>query len=132
MISLFATIRVTRPNGAYASTTPSASGFFCGKVPANETLLFEVVNECGDVVYTENIGPFTADTDLGIKLVLDNRLGRSYRYPARLQPGSGDGLVMSVPRTNALSFGSFPIQINPTDGRLFQRRHHQLRRWRHL
>ena len=59
-------IRITRPNGSSLGTTPSANGFFSGSVPANEVLILEVINECGDVVYTETIGPYSDDVNLGI------------------------------------------------------------------
>lgn len=112
----FAIIRITRPNGAFATTSTSATGFFSGQVPANEALLFEVLNECGNVVYTQNIGPFAVDTDLGIISVswttdwveISGTLLNCDQNPVT------KGYVSA--HTNAQAQGNFPIQINPVDG----------------
>ena len=40
-------------------------GYLSGKIPANESLLMEVISTCGDVIYSETIGPYTADISLG-------------------------------------------------------------------
>lgn len=62
-------VKVSRTNGdpdrpaGYGIT--DTSGVFCGKMPANEILLLEVFNQCGEVVASETIGPFTSDTDIG-------------------------------------------------------------------
>ncbi len=41
-------------------------GYFGGKVPKDEALVLEILDECGNVIYSQDIGPFSADTDLGI------------------------------------------------------------------
>jgi len=41
-----------------------ADGNFEGDIPSGEDLLLEVIDQCGQVIYTENIGPFTADVVL--------------------------------------------------------------------
>ena len=43
----------------------NSDGMVCGLVAANELLLMEVKNECGDVIYSEEIGPFSDSTMLG-------------------------------------------------------------------
>jgi hypothetical protein len=43
----------------------NSEGMVCGLVAANELLLMEVKNECGDVIYSEEIGPFSDATKLG-------------------------------------------------------------------
>jgi hypothetical protein len=40
-------------------------GYVDGYVPKNETLQLMVLNNCNQAAYTGNIGPFTADADLG-------------------------------------------------------------------
>ncbi len=40
-------------------------GFFGGKIPKNENLILTVKDNCGNGIYTMNIGPFTEDVDLG-------------------------------------------------------------------
>lgn len=41
------------------------NGFFCGAVPKDAPLKITVEDLCGNVLYEANIGPFSADTDLG-------------------------------------------------------------------
>jgi len=43
----------------------NSDGMVCGLVAANELLLMEVKNECGDIIYSEQIGPFSEATMLG-------------------------------------------------------------------
>ena len=40
-------------------------GSIIGLIPANVNLLLKVYSICGDVLYTQNIGPFANDVDLG-------------------------------------------------------------------
>lgn len=51
----------------YAST--NANGMFKGGVPMGETFVMDILNECGEVIYTENIGPFDVPTVLPDVLV---------------------------------------------------------------
>jgi hypothetical protein len=37
-----------------------------GLVPSNELLKLDVLDNCGNSIYTQNIGPFSANTDLGV------------------------------------------------------------------
>ncbi len=37
-----------------------------GLIPANEDLVLEIIGLCGEVLYSQNIGPFADDTDLGV------------------------------------------------------------------
>ena len=43
----------------YGVTGPT--GFYNGKIPANEELTLKLYNACGDVIYTVSIGPFSED-----------------------------------------------------------------------
>ena len=43
----------------------NSDGMVCGLVAANELLFMEVKNQCGDVIYSEQIGPFSVATMLG-------------------------------------------------------------------
>ncbi len=45
--------------------TVDDNGYFNGGVPAGQALLLEAIDPCGQVLVSENIGPFTSDTDLG-------------------------------------------------------------------
>ncbi len=42
------------------------NGNFFGKVPQNELLTLNVKDDCGNVIYTEDIGPFSDDTNIAI------------------------------------------------------------------
>jgi len=42
-----------------------SAGTVSGLIPANETLVMKVSDECGGIIYTKEIGPFNADTNLG-------------------------------------------------------------------
>jgi hypothetical protein len=46
-------------------------GQVSGLVPSNTTMTINIINQCGIVIQTETVGPFSADTDLGT-IVLDN------------------------------------------------------------
>jgi hypothetical protein len=41
-------------------------GDFSGKVPANKTLQFKIYNKCHTLLHTQNFGPFTSTTDVGV------------------------------------------------------------------
>lgn len=57
--------RVNVPSTSATSYTDSA-GNICGIVPRDEPLVLEVVDGCGNVIYTQNIGPLSANTSLGV------------------------------------------------------------------
>lgn len=58
-------VRIKRPNGSYGYGYTDSLGNLCGKVPKNEALLLEVLDQCNSVVYSQNIGPFNANASLG-------------------------------------------------------------------
>jgi hypothetical protein len=41
-------------------------GHVCGLVPLNMPLTLKVNDECGGIIYSQNVGPFTAATNLGV------------------------------------------------------------------
>lgn len=47
-------------------------GIFYGNVPADEILILRIGNDCGTIIYEEEIGPYTEDTDLSIIATLEN------------------------------------------------------------
>lgn len=58
-------IRQVSPlTGAGYGYTDSA-GQVSGAVPSNQNLVLEVLNQCNEVIYTQNIGPYTSSVDLG-------------------------------------------------------------------
>lgn len=58
------TIRIKRPNGSYGYGRTDSAGNLCGKVPKNELLTLQVLDQCHNVVYSQSIGPFSADATL--------------------------------------------------------------------
>lgn len=58
-------VKLTRPNGASSYGYTDSSGHVGGLVPKNEALVLEVLNTCNQPVYTQNVGPFGTNTNLG-------------------------------------------------------------------
>ena len=58
-------VRLTRPNGASSYGYTDSSGHVGGLVPKNEALTLEVMNTCNQAIYTQNVGPFSTNTNLG-------------------------------------------------------------------
>jgi hypothetical protein len=58
-------VRIKRPNGSYGYGRTDSAGNLCGKVPKNEALVLEVLDQCNSVIHTQNIGPYSADASLG-------------------------------------------------------------------
>jgi hypothetical protein len=59
--------RIKRANGSYGYGITNNTGLVSGLVPKNEVLVLEVIasSSCGNIFYSQNIGPFTANTSLG-------------------------------------------------------------------
>jgi hypothetical protein len=51
-------------NGTYGYGITNNAGFVSGLVPKNEALVLEVVSRCGTVIYSQNVGLFSANTSL--------------------------------------------------------------------
>ena len=62
-----ALVKLTRPSGSSSYGWTDSLGQVSGPVPSNEALLMEVLAyPCNTVIYSQNIGPFTQSTNLGI------------------------------------------------------------------
>lgn len=58
-------IRITNlVDGSIGTLTSSESGEFAGFVPKEVDLLLELLNDCDEVIYSEEIGSFSVDTEL--------------------------------------------------------------------
>jgi hypothetical protein len=57
--------KIKRANGNYGYGATNNTGFVSGLVPKNEVLVLEVFSVCNTVIYSQNIGPFAANTSLG-------------------------------------------------------------------
>jgi hypothetical protein len=64
-------MQVLNDSGGCAHGFTDSLGQVAGLIPANTTLLLEVYDQCGYIVYSKNIGPFSGNTDLGT-IVIDN------------------------------------------------------------
>ncbi|MFN0014592.1 MAG: hypothetical protein ACKVU2_08595, partial [Saprospiraceae bacterium] len=114
----FVVLRVTQNSGLSATTTPDAEGYFSGGVPANETFLFEVLNECGDVVYSATLGPYSSETDIGIISV--TWASNWFEVTGSLvdcnqQPVTNGFVSYSTNGVDA-SYPYFPIAVDPVTG----------------
>lgn len=104
------TVRITRSSGPSRTTKTNSHGGFLGKVPANEILLLEIINSCGEVIHSQNVGPLTDDTDLGI-ISLDPSLWVQVR--GQVENCAGDPVTNGYVSVRQLSAGSSG-QIIPT------------------
>ncbi|MEM7161747.1 MAG: hypothetical protein AAF487_04830 [Bacteroidota bacterium] len=52
-------------SGITCTGTTNQNGLFEGQVPIDMEMVLKVLNACGEVVLSETIGPFSANTDLG-------------------------------------------------------------------
>ncbi|WEK34503.1 MAG: carboxypeptidase-like regulatory domain-containing protein [Candidatus Pseudobacter hemicellulosilyticus] len=62
-------IEVPAGSGTAGSTSASsytnAEGLIFGKIPANKTLQLKIYNKCRTLLHSQNIGPFSRNTELG-------------------------------------------------------------------
>ncbi|HEX4374708.1 MAG TPA: carboxypeptidase-like regulatory domain-containing protein [Puia sp.] len=64
-------VTITSVNYGTKNSYTDSAGSINGLVPANEALVMKVLDGCGDIMYTNNIGPYNADTSLG-KIVISS------------------------------------------------------------
>lgn len=65
-----AQVRIKRTvNNSYGYGRTDSAGNLCGKVPKDEALILEVLDQCYNVVYTQNTGPFSTATTLPVVTV---------------------------------------------------------------
>lgn len=84
---------VSNPITAYGYT--DSTGYVGGKVPANEELLIQVYGHCGEVIYSQQIGPYTADIDLGQITISFNALN-STTLSGQLTDCNGDPVTNGI------------------------------------
>jgi len=58
-------VRIVRPNGSYAYGYTDSAGNLCGKVPKDELLQLQVMSPCNAAVWSQAMGPFSTDANLG-------------------------------------------------------------------
>ena len=58
-------VKLSRANGGSSYGYTDSVGHVGGLVPKNEALLLEVMNTCNQPIYSQNVGPFSSNTNLG-------------------------------------------------------------------
>jgi len=114
----FVTLRVTQNNGLIATTTPDEDGYFSGGVPADQTFLFEALDECGNMVYSATLGPYSSETNIGTISIAPSSSTwinvQGSLVNCNQQPVTNGWVSF---RTNGgQSLASFPIQVDPSTG----------------
>ena len=62
---VYAGVLIKGDTGEIAHGYTDSSGQVSGLVPPNKNLILQVLDECGAVIYSQNIGPFSQNTNLG-------------------------------------------------------------------
>jgi hypothetical protein len=61
-----AQVRIKRVvNNSFGYGITDSTGYVSGAIPANEDLVLEVLDQCGNVIYSQNTGPFSGNANLG-------------------------------------------------------------------
>lgn len=101
-------VKIQRPNGGSATTQLESDGYFGGIVPGDELLTLTVESgECNQVLYSEQIGPFDNDVDLG-DIIVDVSFQdfgiiqfEGSAVDCELNPVSGLQVLLSSPFVNS-------------------------------
>lgn len=59
-------VRIKRSNNTTAYGYTDSLGQVSGLVPKNETLTLDVIDQCNTSFYTQNVGPYSVNTNLGV------------------------------------------------------------------
>lgn len=90
----------------YAYGYTDSLGQLSGLIPANKNLVLEIADQCGNIVYSKNIGPFNQNTDLGT-LTISSSLTSLVTLKGKLVSCSNapvtNGYVL-ISRNNMLSY----------------------------
>ena len=119
-------IRITdQTTGASFSQWTDSEGGFDGFVPQDVSLLFEILDACGEVVFSSNIGPFSSELeDLGTFNISSNTsfsLITGTLVNCDLEPISNGEVVFNIPthsfyqQTTANASGEFSALIPTCD-----------------
>jgi len=65
-------VTITQPDSTSTNGYTDSTGTVYGLVPANEVLTVKVFNDCGNIVFTKNIGPFNSDTTVDVIVTNDD------------------------------------------------------------
>lgn len=65
---------ILRSNGFAGAGYSNENGVVSGLVPQGEALTLKVLDICGEIIYSQPIGPFSTDTDLGVVTVNNSQI----------------------------------------------------------
>jgi len=105
----------------YAYT--NLDGFTSGKVPANESLLLEIIGICGDVIFSTSIGPFSEDTSLGLLSIEDPNVNNTDIIGSLVDcdnnPVTNGAIIVTIEDIQYITFvddGNFSFSLSTCDG----------------
>lgn len=118
------------PNLEVCMTVPSVqqsgcaftgnSGHIQTYLPSNELITLEVTSDCGNVIYSKQIGPFLADGSFGVVTIsLSSTLEAIYPVSGFAVDCNNDPIKEGVVRISAGSM-QYITTINPADGSFTQ------------
>ena len=62
---VFTQVKISRANGGASNGYTDSLGHVGGLVPKNEALTLEIFTNCNQPIYSQNIGPYSSNTNLG-------------------------------------------------------------------
>ena len=65
-------VTITLPDSTSTKAYTDNTGTVKGLVPVNEVLRINVINDCGKIVFTKNVGPFSGDATVNVNITNDN------------------------------------------------------------
>jgi hypothetical protein len=103
---------------SYGYGYTDSTGFVGGKIPKGKTLQMKVYNKCNEIIYTKDIGPFSADADLGT-ITISIGAGTQYTFSgtvvnctfAPVTNGLVDISIDSMHHRAVVSNGSFSTTV---------------------
>lgn len=117
-------VRITSSTQGFAEDKTNNQGYFDGFVPADEALKLEIIDNCGNSIFSQSINALTADLDLkAIKVVLKNDLNISGTLVDCNNNPVKNGLIYilnssggTLSTQKTASDGTFNIHYNNCDG----------------
>jgi hypothetical protein len=81
-------VRASAPNQGMVHGSTDSLGQAHPLVPANQALIMNVYDQCGTIIYSQNIGPFNQSTNVGV-ITLPNSVNASVTVTGTLHNCSG-------------------------------------------
>jgi hypothetical protein len=91
----YVTVCVTMlSTGAVGYAYTDINGYFCGLIPQNEALLMEIIRPgiCGNTLYSQNIGPFSTETNLPDIILQNQAQFPSFELEGHLRDCAGQSI----------------------------------------